>query len=651
MSTMSNQESASPGVNEGDPPRVSIGPLPSRPGSREGMGPSSPADSFTSQHMYAEREPEDAPVHQAHDDVEGVGADNSLYDRDQDTEVLEDEVSSSADDASDHPQVNGGTFNGIPSTVTSKRTRSPWASTPSVETGDSIDCLMTKWERHDTLQRSPKTKPELLKLFTDAPEEKFGIFVTLLSTQPSEEGDTLDSEKLEDNLVNNVKIVEGVRNHFIRYDMTFVTNVPNLINEKASLPKLMWGVVYTCMFLMWESLKYDQVLLWQETLNKWVKKDHPNYLTNRWALLYLRNCCTTSLLERIDRKYKTLEKLQKGPASFLFILLKTVFFTSRDTIASMTKFLTVIERKGLKLFEGESVLRFVAYVEVIIKRLHACKSLPSDAPTMILKGLSKCSNASFRGIILQLLNAAQLENLGVSYDSQYTYGDKDTYTSCKEILEKFSDLFVNKINNKDWLPLDVAGRNNQSLVNAASIVQDSRECFNCNGKDHLANECKKPRNQTLIDKNMKKFREKMKKQKKAESNKSDKTWDTKRGNAVVVKQGKALMQCRGCNRLVATHSTKYHDAWVAAKDTFCLADVSPEHPLVKAQKVLDATKNHGTSPSGSSTSALVASGPPPGMVLINKQQATAELSRLERSTSNPDTAAVVGALRAALSLN
>lgn len=647
---MSTQESANSGVNEGGPSRVSMGPLPPRPESSEGNEPLSPADSFTSQHMDAEREPEDAPVHQAHDDVEGVGAETSLNDRDQDTEVFKDEDSSSADDASDHPQVYGGTFNGT-SAVTSKRTRSPWASTPNVDTDDSIDCLLTKWERQASIQRSPKSKPEILKLCTDAPEEKFGISTTLLSTQPSEEGDTLDSEKLEDNLVNNMKILESVHNHFIQYDMTFVTNVPNLKNEYASLPTLMWGVVYTCMFLMWESLKYDQVLLWQETVNNWVKKDHPDYLTNRWALLYLRNCCTTSLLERIDRKYKTLEKLQKGPASFLFILLKTVFFTSRDTIASMNKFLTVIERKGLKLFEGESVLRFVAYVEVIIKRLHACKSLPSDAPTMILKGLSKCTNASFRGIILQLLNAEQMENLGVSYDSQYTFGDKDTYTSCKEILEKFSELFVNKINNKDWLPLDVAGRNNKSSFNAASIVQDLRKCFNCDDTDHLANECPKPRNKALFDKNMKEFREKKKKQAKGESDKSDKTWDNKRSNAVVVKKGKALMFCKGCNKKVATHSTKYHNDWTAAKDSFCLADVSPEHPLVKAQQVLDATKNHGASPSGSSTSALVASGPPPGMVLINKQQATAELSRLERSTSNPDTAAVVGALRAALSLN
>jgi hypothetical protein len=232
----------------------------------------------------------------------------------------------------------------------------------------------------------------------------------------------------------------------------------------------------------------------------------------------------------------------------------------------------------------------------------------------------------------------------LSYDNQYSFGDEQELNKTLTGLERFVDHYMNWVSTGQWISVDMPGR----VANA--LVQEVRKCFNCDKEDHMLSECPQPRDEAKIKKNWDEFKKAHpKKDKKSGSDGggAGKSWDNKRrNNKVVVKDGTALIHCSVCDRMNSTHSTKFHDEWAADKRAFKMAS---NHPLIIKQKKLAAAKKKTTS---SSSTALVAAGPPPdGMVLVNRSQATAELDRLERSSANPDTATLVGALRTALSLN
>lgn len=626
----------------------------------EGNRPSSRASSFTYGYMGEQDPPneDDLPSDYPDEDTEVTGL--SMLDR---PPRLDRRNVPSAGRTSSTQQARGSTavrpfvttsinvMDNVTSTSNSNMSGNiKWGSSPNPNAGvqSAFEVLQTKEERHESATKASQSKNRhyLFAAATAADSDhQFGLQGHLMSTTiPSENADSKTSEKIEDGLVDNTRTLNVIAEHAERYDFKAITNVPNLIDESGSTPLQMWGAVYTCMFLMWESVKYNQVLLWQKTLNTWITPDNPDYTSNKWALIYFRNCCTTSLLDRIDRKYKALPIIQQGPATFLFILLKTVFWTSRDTISSMRSYLSTIERKGLYLFQGESVIRFADHVEVVVRRLFACNSLPNDTWLMVLKGLSKTSHKGFRALVLQLLNTEQLANIGLSYDNQYSFGNAQELSKTLSGLEMFIDWYTNSVNTGQWLSVDMPGRA------ANALVDYIKTCFNCDKQGHMLSECPEPRDEATIKKNWEAFKKanpRTNKKSGSDGGGAGKSWENKRpSNKVIVKDGTALAHCSKCNRYNSTHSTNFHDQWSSDKKAFKLAS---NHPLAIKQKKLAAARKQGTS---SSSSALVASGPPQdGMVLVNRNQATAELERLERSSTNPDTATLVGALRTALSLN
>ena len=78
--------------------------------------------------------------------------------------------------------------------------------------------------------------------------------------------------------------------------------------------------------------------------------------------------------------------------------------------------------------------------------------------------------------------------------------------------------------------------------------------------------------------------------------------------------------------------------------SFVLADLSPSHPLVVAQK----GRGGGSTKPPSGTSNPGSHGE---QILLNKSQANDVLTKLENNANSEETAAIVGALRNLLCLN
>mmetsp|Transcript_7314 Transcript_7314/g.15019 ORF Transcript_7314/g.15019 Transcript_7314/m.15019 type:complete len:368 (+) Transcript_7314:1137-2240(+) len=243
----------------------------------------------------------------------------------------------------------------------------------------------------------------------------------------------------------------------------------------------------------WEKIDWKTVCYWQYSINKRcspIEKD-----SNRWALQLFYNSCTVNLREQINVRYKPLPQGYKGGVMYTWVLFHCLFAKSRDTTAALKKFLKVFEQKGLQRIKGENVVITKKEMLAVCRQLFSTGE-PQQTTIDILKGLKRCSMKSFQDLFDSNLQDATKTLLELT--STRPWGHDNVYNEVAMFMMKAVEYYHNLHTANQWnIP-----KGHKFSVAAANT------CWNCGDEGHGAQECPKPFNKALFEKNKREFYEK-----------------------------------------------------------------------------------------------------------------------------------------------
>jgi hypothetical protein len=477
-------------------------------------------------------------------------------------------------------------------------------------------------------------------------EPKLGVPSHFVSSRDgeAESGNQTKHQFIQEVFVSNNEKLEQAMLRVENYDMMSIFMVPAVKRKSAKRPEDIFDLdATTNMFVHWDSLTWKQVCLWQQTINRWASEE--DRTSSRWAQSFLYKSSTSDLRERVDSQYKSLPVSCKGGVIYLYLQLRIMFHMSRDTIQALKKYIKLFEEKGLRRIRGENVVVAKKELKAVCTRLKEVNALPDETVVDILEGLTNCSVPEFTKLFDFLLQAARADALDLNNLDEES---DDTLGQVKHILSKAVDSYH---------ALCTAGKWHVNHKRASLIV-----CWNCGEEGHRCEKCPKPTNQSNIDASKKKWQESNKGSGGGSGGsgggKLNQQQRKKWGHPDAPKDGGGIRWFNGtpkawCGKKDSNgsvcgwntdHSTAYHGREMKNPSSFVLADLSPSHPLVVAQK----GRGGGSTKPPSGTSNPGSHGE---QILLNKSQANDVLTKLENNANSEETAAIVGALRNLLCLN
>ena len=366
-----------------------------------------------------------------------------------------------------------------------------------------------------------------------------------------------------------------------------------------------------------------------------------------WLSKLLNNSSATELIHRVDEKFNRLAAKEKGGITRLKIQLDEMFCITNDVVKALQDFLTRVAQDGPTKIPGENIAELTAQINAVCERLSEEGRLPQETPIHVLEGLTKCSVPEFKGPFQLLLDSAWVNEMSTASSSLVTCAD--TLKKVKEITAMADNSFHSLNTSTKW---NVPG--GSTLANRVVV------CFNCGG-NHYLHECPKPKNQELIKKNKDAWLAERKAAGKSNSGgggggkangsrqSNRKKWgnDNKsKGNGAgsngLVKVGNEwFCQCKHCDGLNQSHTTKYHTMWQKNPGAFALPDT---HPFVKKTK---GKINNGTH--GGTTAAV-----PPGvatMLTEQKSQLASLIKSTQENAADPDLSSFLAGFAKVLGLN
>ena len=470
--------------------------------------------------------------------------------------------------------------------------------------------------------------------------EKFGVARHKIVAGGEEDGDQSKSAHVQQVIVGIIHRVKEGHQRSKMMDFMDVCTVSSLGgNLSSSNPIDWWDGSEINLWTDWDLCSDEQIRRWQFSVNKFFSDE--DRIASNWLQAFVYNSSTDSLRTAIAKKYEKLPLNQKGGVIYLYLTLQEMF-------QAMYKFLDIFKRQGVSRYIGESVLVASEEILAVCKRLDAVHALQEEHVTDILTGLSICTNKRFRDMFTHLKQGAELDNL----DVLGTIPQNATILEQIEaILEKALDMYDKLSIAQVWNGTTKGGPrvNSATAGNSGTLT---KICWNCNGTDHQARTCPKPRNKTLFEKNRKAFHE-------AKASNSGGTAVSKDGGAPKpdganyqrkkwADQGMSLingvlhLHCKQCG-YNTSHSTKTHSIFAEQGSSFRL---NSTHPYVK-----ECAKLNQQYPA----SASATSGPKPTVapsastvVSVDRSKLEHTLANFERNSSDPGASQLTEMLRALL---
>ena len=211
------------------------------------------------------------------------------------------------------------------------------------------------------------------------------------------------SQMIEEVFVSNHDKFQQALLRVEYYDMMSVFMVPTVRSKYGTKPNKIFNNDGKNLFLHWDSLRWEDVCLWQKTINKWALDD--DRTSSRWAQSFLYKSSTLELRERVDTQYMSLSATFKGEVTYLYLQLKVMFHMTRDTITALT-FLKKIEEKGLCWYPNENMAQLQKEVQAVCVRLDKVGALPEETVINIMSGLTYYSVPEFTKLFDFLLQNA-----------------------------------------------------------------------------------------------------------------------------------------------------------------------------------------------------------------------------------------------------
>ena len=247
-------------------------------------------------------------------------------------------------------------------------------------------------------------------------EPKLGVpshFVSSCDGE-TETGNQTKSQMIEEVFVSNHDKLQQALLRVEYYDMMAVFMVPTVRSKYGTKPNEIFNNDGKNLFLHWDSLRWEDVCLWQKTLNKWAGDD--DRTSSKWAQSFLYKSSTLELRERVDSQYQSLPATFKGGVTYLYLQLKVMFHMTRDMITALKTFLKKIEETGLRRYPDENMARLQKEVQAVCVRLDEVGALPEETVIDILSGLTHCSVPEFTKLFDFLLQNARAMALDIDDD-------------------------------------------------------------------------------------------------------------------------------------------------------------------------------------------------------------------------------------------
>lgn len=524
-------------------------------------------------------------------------------------------------------------------------------------------------ERGDTAKERQRNKSSATLSITN----KFGVpahFIAI-ANQAGEEAGDMDSNKIQDVFINTALKAQQFHIECTSWDMNNVMLIPTLVDEEGATPADRWDFTKRRHLLDHHgSISMKECTFWTEDCV--LSGTTLEIEDQEWILTKARNSSTSELRRRVEMKMEKLPAYQQGGVTYLKIMFDIITYVDDNVISALTKYLTKFKDHGLLKIKGENVSTAKLALLAVCTRLSDSDRLPHDAVNDIIEGLSKVTHSEFKDVFKNFKLTRVNSLLG---GAGQISGSK--MEQIEQVLEAAETLYNKYSTSGDW--------------NVTQKKAYMNNCFNCGG-NHPGGymKCNKPKDEAKIKKNREEFRKK--KDQAGENGAGGKTktgGNPNKSNAYgkgayspptsgeVVRKIKQRIYC-ACQKCGwnESHSTKYHDSWVANKANFALPANHPyEIEKVKFnalrgtsntpntpsnnesynarsnQNSTGATNNTGNNSSNSTNSqtgsanrvSFADQANPQGINLFQSLAERAEA--LERSSTSPEVAGIAGVLK------
>lgn len=371
--------------------------------------------------------------------------------------------------------------------------------------GASMTVLYRKTDRDDL-----KKENKLNDLFEKATRTRISK-LDLLTMTLSEE------DKLDDTY--NIGIQVGkIKSHFTRYDMHDVMGIVYFGPRGMSNPMGTFDL-----FASYSTISEKEVALSNQWYNEYTAKDY--YRQNlSLTLEFLENNTTTALWEKCLEIYEEYPLNQRGgPLMFLIIMKKLQSHTD-----SAVQYLTnSIKNMKITNFEGENVSRATSLIRGAHKRLKMISKVPDDYNKWILQIFQTSTVPEFNQSFAHIQREVEVVKPLLS-------GLPPLYPSVDDMVKMAEQLYLNLASENTWT--GISNKANQSGF--AALEGKKVSCWNCGQEGHGLKECTKPKNNELIEKRRKAFRDSKNKKKNENKNKDNKQGANKVEEKKEEKKGK-----------------------------------------------------------------------------------------------------------------
>lgn len=263
-----------------------------------------------------------------------------------------------------------------------------------------------------------------------------------------------------------------------------------------------------------------------------------------WASDLLENSFELELKDKVNEKMFTVPKTDQGGPLVYYYAMDIIMSTSEDSIRAM---ISRITRMTINRIEGENISKAVSQLRSAILRLKTAGKTPSDIIDKLLDIFQTSSvqefNELFKGMKLKIL----LD--GTKYEED-------------DILKEAEMAYLELLEKDKWLGIKSQA---STFLGTTARSYDLSKFWNCNGINHIAMECTRPRNTMVFNCNKRLFYEEKggggtseKSAKRPKEVKSSQMW-CKRPNAngceEKTKDGKLYHWCGQCKHWNLTHTT------------------------------------------------------------------------------------------------
>ena len=384
---------------------------------------------------------------------------------------------------------------------------------------------------------------------------------------------------LQSEYAGNLAKIKTLKRRMDAWDMISPFVIPDFIDPYALSVEDRWGdrkLTGVNLLKNWGKVTLKQCRNWQRDSFDYACTE--DLTSMEWAKSLMMNSCDVLLVDRIDEKFDELDLYEQGGVTYIKIALDEMFTISNTVVTTLQGFFEAFAKEGIAKVPNENVRVATEQIIAVAERLAEVSALPSESTRHILEGFTRCSVIVFRQTFAHLLVAERLQQLRYLTNRNDSSRLIDIKRLCKEANDLFNSLNV----SNEWnIP-------SKHRVDA---------CFNCGDPDHGVPKCPKPIDQNRIDKAKADFSKngggrgggsrrggdggRFAGRGRGGGGKQTNTRGKWKGNDAKVSaalttnsgigkhNGKWSMVCKSCG-WNTTHTTGYHDKWVADPKSFSL---------------------------------------------------------------------------------